>query len=80
MTPTQKYHALMALVCDDFPHYAVAMAIAAGCKLPAQRLHDVKRSRTTNLADLVELVRHSLPRFEIPAHLLPEAQPAPVTA
>jgi hypothetical protein len=80
MTLTQKYHALMALVCEDFPHYAVDMAITAGCKVPRQRLHDVKRGRTINLPDLVELVRYSMPLFEIPAHLLPEVAEQEVVA
>lgn len=76
MTPTQKYYTLLGLVCEDFPHYAVEMAVAAGCPGERQRLHDVKRGRTVSLPDLLELVRYSLPRFEVPTHLLPDEEAA----
>jgi len=63
------------------PHYAVQMTLDAGhyADQPRQFLHDVKRGRTVNLAALAAIVRESLPRFDIPAHLLPDAQLAPAT-
>lgn len=72
MTEPQKYYTLLGLVCEDFPHYAVDMAIAAGCPGERQRLHDVKRGRTVSLPDLVALVQHSMPRFKIPTYLRPD--------
>ncbi len=74
MHEEEKFYALLSLVCRKMPHYAVQMTIDAGeyKDQPRQFLHDVKRGRTLNLAALVTIVRHSLPRFEIPAHLLPE--------
>jgi hypothetical protein len=72
MHEEEKFYSLLALVCRKMPHYAVQMTIDAGYEAERQRLHDVKRGRTICLPDLVALVRHSLPRFEIPAHLLPE--------
>ena len=74
MTDTQKFYTLLGLVCEDFPHYAVDVALGNGHPGPRQRLADVKRGRTISLPDLVALVRYSLPRVEIPAHLLPEEQ------
>lgn len=82
MHEEEKYFALLSLVCRKMPHYAVQMTLDAGeyPDQPRQFLHDVKRGRAINLTALLVLVRHSLPRFEVPAHLLPDAQPEPVTA
>jgi hypothetical protein len=83
MHEEEKFYSLMALVCRRMPHYAVQMTLDAGYgnDQPRQFLHDVKRGRTINLAALVALVQHSLPAFEIPAHLLPEpAEQQAVTA
>ena len=79
MHEEEKYYSLLGLVCRKMPHYAVQMALDAGygTDLPRQFLHDVKRGRTVNLVVLVALVRHSLPLFEIPAHLLPDEQAVP---
>jgi hypothetical protein len=81
MHEEEKFYNLMALVCRKMPHYAVQMTLDAGKykDQPRQFLHDVKRGRTLNLPALVALVRHSLPDFEIPAHLLPTEQPEPAT-
>jgi hypothetical protein len=81
MHEEEKFYALLSLVCRKMPHYAVQMTLDADeyTDQPRQFLHDVKRGRTLNLAALVTIVRCSLPRFEIPAHLLPEAQPEPAT-
>lgn len=82
MHEDEKFYGLMALVCRKMPHYAVQMTLDAGqfTDQPRQFLHDVKRARTVNLPVLVALVRHSLPDFEIPEHLLPEVAEQQVAA
>jgi hypothetical protein len=71
MTEREKYYTLLGLVCEKLPYYAAHLAAEAGLGVAA-RLQNIKLGRIVNLADLVALVRHSLPDFEIPAHLLPE--------
>jgi hypothetical protein len=68
----QQFHELQSLVCDLLPYYAAALTVAAGYPAKLSRLQNVKAGKIISLADLVALVRHSLPDFEIPAHLLPE--------
>lgn len=85
MHEKEKFYFLMALVCRKLPRYAVEVALRAGYGAEygvnaSRRLYNVKQGKIISLADLVALVRHSLPDFEIPAHLLPDAQPAPVPA
>lgn len=71
MTEREKYFSLQALVCEKLPYYAAQLAAKAEAG-PLQRMQNVKAGKVVNLSDLVALVRHSLPDFEIPAHLLPE--------
>lgn len=71
MTEREKYYTLLGLVCEKMPYYAAHLAAEAGLG-KAARLQNVKLGRVINLADLVALVSHSLPDFEIPNHLLPE--------
>jgi hypothetical protein len=71
MTEREKYFTLLGLVCEKLPYYAAHLAAEAGLGVAA-RLQNVKLGRVIHLADLVALVRHSIPDFEIPSHLLPE--------
>jgi hypothetical protein len=85
MHEQEKFYYLLAMVCRKMPRYAVDLAISAGYGAEygatvQRRLYNVKQGKVVNLPDLVALVRHSLPDFEIPSHLLPDAQPVPVTA
>jgi hypothetical protein len=87
MHEQEKFYSLLALVCRKWPRYAVEATLNADYgkqygEAAARRLYNVKQGKVVNLADLVALIRHSLPKFEIPAHLLPEPaeQEAPVTA
>jgi hypothetical protein len=79
MTEREKYFTLLGLVCEKLPYYAAQLAANAGLG-EHRRLQNVKQGKAIGLADLITLVGHSLPDFEIPAHLLPENQPEPVTA
>jgi len=81
MTEREKYFSLLALICEKLPYYAAQMlAKKEGGTL--SRWQNVKAGKTISLADLVAMVRLTLPDFEIPAHLLPEPaeQDAAVTA
>ncbi len=75
LTDKQKYYHLLGEVCEVLPHYAVDETIRAGYgqQYPsaAVRLGNVKLGKVPHLPDLVALVRHSMPAFEIPLHLLP---------
>lgn len=80
-TDRQRYFALLALVCESMPHYAVDNAIRAGYApshsgrgasgSDSTRLNHVKQGKVVSLPDLVALVRHSMPDFDVPAFLLP---------
>ena len=76
LSENQKFYQLQALVCDKLPFYAASLTVNAGYPAPLSRLQAVKAGKTKSLPDLVALVKHSLPDFEIPAHLRPEV-PAP---
>lgn len=79
MTERQKYHSLQALYCEELPYYAADLAAKAGAgKL--SRLQNVKAGKIICLPEFVALIRHSIPDADIPAHLLPDAQPEPATA
>lgn len=71
----QKFYLLIAMVCLKLPYYAVDRAIQAGYgkhhKNAAARLGNVKLGRVPDLHDLVALIKHSMPDFDIPARLLP---------
>ncbi|QNE38593.1 hypothetical protein F1C16_03010 [Hymenobacter sp. NBH84] len=81
MTEKQKYFALQALVCEELPPYAVDMAIRAGYgkqyESASRRLAHVKQGKVANLADLLALVQHSMPRFNVPEYLLPATATEP---
>lgn len=79
LTEREKYFTLLGLVCEKLPYYAAQLASDAGLG-EHRRLQNVKLGKAIGLIDLVALTRYCLPDFEIPAHLLPEAQPEPVIA
>ena len=79
MTERQKYHSLQAIVCEQLPYYAAQVAANAGAG-QLSRLQNVKAGKTISLPDLVALVRHALPAFDIPAHLMPETVGQEATA
>ncbi len=82
MHEKEKFYSLLALVCMKMPRYAVEITVRAGYgeelgPAAAKHLYNIKQGKVVNLAALVALVRHSLPEFKIPAHLLPDAAPVP---
>ena len=77
MTEKQKYYRLLSMVCEDLPIGAINQAIASGYDVTATRLMHVRQGRINHLGHLVKLIELGLPKFHIPAELLPA--PAPVT-
>lgn len=75
MTDKQRYYHLLGEVCEDMPSSAVDSAIRAGYgqehKSASTRLHHVKQGKVVSLPDLMALIRHSMPDYQVPAHLLP---------
>jgi hypothetical protein len=71
LTEREKYFTLLGQVCEKLPYYAAQLASDAGLG-EHRRFQNVKQGKAIGLADLVALVRHCLPDFEIPEHLLPE--------
>lgn len=84
MTEKEKYYHLLGEVCEKMPSSAVDSAIRAGYgqehKSASTRLHHVKQGKVVSLADLLALIRYSMPDYQVPAPLLPEAAPAAVEA
>lgn len=85
MTDRQKYYHLLGEVCEAIPSSAVDSAIRAGYgrdfKSASTRLHHVKQGKVASLPDLLALIEHSMPDYEVPAHLRPEevtSAPAPL--
>ncbi|HEX8506518.1 MAG TPA: hypothetical protein VF630_14220 [Hymenobacter sp.] len=80
MTDRQKYYHLLGEVCELMPSSAVDSAIRAGYgrafKSASTRLHHVKQGKVASLPDLLALIEHSMPDYEVPAHLLPADGPA----
>jgi hypothetical protein len=80
-TDRQKYHALMALVCEDLTANTKAIdgMVRGGHEATSAQLMAVRFGRNVNLAWLIDLVRVILPHFPIPTELLP-AVSAPISA
>ena len=76
MTDRQKYYHLLGEVCEAMPSSAVDSAIRAGygreLKSASTRLHHVKQGKVASLPDLLALIEHSMPSYEVPMHLRPE--------
>lgn len=80
MTEKQKYYHLLGEVCEAMPSSAVDDAIRAGYgkehRSASTRLHHVKQGKVASLPDLLALIKHSMPDYEVPAHLRPVEAPA----
>jgi|GEM_PF-3550920 len=78
MTERQKYLRLLSIVIEELPTSAVDAAVRADYPAPASMLNNVRIGRVHNLEHLVALVRHGLPKYQIPTELLPAPAPAPL--
>lgn len=78
MTERQKYLRLLSIVIEELPTSAIDAAIRAGYGAPASMLNNVRIGRVHNLEHLTALVRFGLPKYQIPAELLPAPTPAPL--
>ncbi|MDO7885318.1 hypothetical protein [Hymenobacter cheonanensis] len=82
-TDKQKYHALMALVCEDLTANtkAIDSMVRAGHEATSSQLAAVRFGRNVNLGWLIDLVHVILPDYQIPEELLPASiVPASVSA
>ena len=77
MTERQIYLRLLSIVIEELPSSAVDTAVRDGYEAKTSMLNNVRIGRVMNLEHLVALVRYGLPKFEIPAELLPA--PAAIT-
>ena len=77
-TDRQKYYLLMAMVCEELPTSAIDTLVRNEHDATAAQLTAVRQGRKIELPWLIDLVKVGLPKFEIPAELLPAA-PVPVT-
>ena len=75
MTERQKYLRLLSIVIEELPTSAVDAAVRAGYAAPTSMLNNVRIGRVHNLEHLVALVRYGLPKYQIPAELLPAPTP-----
>jgi hypothetical protein len=77
-TNKQRYFLLQALVCEKLPFYAVDEAVKKGLgsefKSASVGLQNVKLGKVPSaLSTLIEMIRLTMPDFEIPDILLPMA-------
>jgi hypothetical protein len=80
MTERQKYLRLLSIVIEDLTSSAVDAAVRADYPAPTSMLNNVRIGRVMNLEHLVALVRYGMPKYQIPADLLPAPAPAPLLA
>lgn len=73
MTDKQKYFALMSEVCELLKPADINAPVRAGYDVPANLLDQARIGRRPVLRDLVAIVTHAHPDFQIPAHLRPAA-------
>jgi hypothetical protein len=78
MTERQKYLRLLSLVIEDLTSDAVDTAVRDGYKAKTSMLNNVRIGRVMNLAHLVALVGYGLPKYQIPAELLPAPAAVPL--
>jgi len=78
MTKRQKYLRLLSIVIEELPTSAIDALIRDGYKASASMLNNVRIGRSHHLEHLVALVRIGLPKYQIPAELLPAPAPAPL--
>ena len=69
----------MSLVCEDLPNKSVDTLVRAGHEATTEQLRAVRQCRKVHLPWLIDLVKVGLPKYSIPAELLP-VTPAPVAA
>ncbi|MDO7853183.1 hypothetical protein [Hymenobacter convexus] len=78
MTERQKYLRLLSLVIEDLPSDSVDTAVRDGYEAKTTMLNNVRIGRVMNLEHLVALVGYGLPKYQIPAELLPAPVPVPL--
>lgn len=71
MTEKQKYYHLLGEVCEDLPIGAIDALAREGYAASTIQLMQVRQGRILNLTHLVALVRAGMPKYSIPAKLLP---------
>lgn len=74
----QRFYHLMSLVCEDLPSNTVDTLVRAGHEATTEQLRAVRQCRKVHLPWLLDLVRVGLPKFSIPAEVLPLPTPAPL--
>jgi hypothetical protein len=78
MTERQKYLRLLSLVIEDLPSDSVDTAVRDGYAAKTSMLNNVRIGRVMNLEHLVALVGYGLPKYQIPAELLPAPAAVPL--
>jgi hypothetical protein len=78
MTERQKYLKLLSIVIEDLPSDAVDTAVRDGYEAKTTMLNNVRIGRVMNLEHLVALVGYGLPKYQIPAELLPAPATVPL--
>ena len=78
MTERQKYLRLLSLVIEELTTSAVDTAVRDGYEASTTMLNNVRIGRVMNLEHLVALVGYGLPKYAIPAELLPAPAPVPL--
>lgn len=73
-----RYYHLMALVCEDLHTSAIDALVRAGHPATTAQLTAVRQGRKIDLPLLIDLVRIGLPKYLIPAELLPVPVPTPL--
>jgi hypothetical protein len=68
----------MALVCEDLHTSAIDALVRAGHPATTAKLTAVRQGRKIDLPLLIDLVRAGLPKYQIPAELLPVPAPTPL--
>ena len=78
MTERQKYLRLLSIVIEDLPTSAIDALIKTDYDASAAMLNNVRIGRVHNIGHLTALVRVGLPKYQIPADLLPAPTPEPL--
>jgi cell division FtsZ-interacting protein ZapD len=80
MTERQKYLRLLSIVIEDLPTSAIDALIRKDYEASASMLNNVRIGRVHNLGHLIALVRIGLPKYQVPAELLPVPMSVPLLA
>jgi hypothetical protein len=73
-----RFYHLMSLVCEDLPSNSVDALVRAGHEATTEQLRAVRQCRKVHLPWLIDLVKVGLPKYQIPAEVLPLPTPAPL--